>query len=118
MDLHTPADVNAKMVEIRGKAWRIMEALEPLCERAAELENKTDLAHVATFLACEGAMDLRKITAREAEYDVGREELIILQAKIKMLQRKLDQLDRDLDTVRSIGASIRRELDVLSDGRP
>src|SRR5688572_12278550 len=113
MDLSTPADVNRKIIALGAVSDALLRELEPLCEREARLQVSVEKAGIARFLASEGTVEHRKALARQAEYEAGREEWIVLRARTRFLWKRLARLDADMELLRSIGRNLRAELGAL-----
>lgn len=108
----TPAGVLRQLSELTNELSRTVDALKGAERDAAEKRVAADLAESRAFLAADGAMELRKHTARVAASDKEAEALVA-EALVRVLRARIRELDTRIDVGRTFGASLRAELATL-----
>lgn len=79
---------------------------------AAIKRHAADLAESRAFLAADGAMDMRKHTARvQAEHAEG--EALVAEALVRVLKAELRAIETRIEVGRTYGATVRAELRTL-----
>ncbi len=89
-----------------------VDALKAAERDAAEKRVAADLAESRAFLAADGAMELRKHTARVAAGD-REAEALVAEALVRVLRARIREIDTRIDVGRTFGASLRAELHTL-----
>ncbi|MCW2497510.1 hypothetical protein [Jatrophihabitans sp.] len=93
----------------RTSAYRAAEYDAALKRHAA------NMAESRSFLAADGAMELRKHTARVAA-DRAEGDALIAEALVRILKAEIRSIETRIDVGRTFGATVRAELRTLDYG--
>lgn len=82
---------------------------------AAEKRHAADMIESRAFLNADGAMDVRKHTARVTA-DEAEGNALVAEALVRVLRAEIRSIETRIDVGRTYGASIRAELSTLGYG--
>jgi hypothetical protein len=105
-------EVVASLGALTARLYEHVRAYADAERDAVALRAAADLAESTAFLAAEGAMEMRKHTARVAAAD-AEEKALEAEAKVRSLKAKIRALETDIEVHRTYGATVRAELRTL-----
>jgi hypothetical protein len=112
MDQLTPLQVVKQLTELTVQLDRTVAALKAAERDCAEKRHAADMAESRAFLAADGAMDLRRHTARVAA-DRPEQEALVAEALVRVLRQEIRAIDTRIDVGRTYGATVRAEFKVM-----
>lgn len=111
----TPVDVVRHLTNLTGELASHVTSLRAAEKDAAVKRHAADLAESRAFLAADGAMELRKHTARvQSERQEG--EALVAEALVRVLRAEIRSIETRIDVGRTYGATVRAELQTLGYG--
>lgn len=105
----TSAEVVKGLSQLTGELRDTVTALKSAENDAAVKRHAADMAESRAFLSADGAMDLRKHTARVAA-DRQEGDALVAEALVRVLRAKIRELETRIDVGRTYGATVRAEL--------
>lgn len=108
----TPLQVVKHLGELTGLLDRTVGALKVAEKNAAEKRHAADLAESRAFLSADGAMELRKHTARVASAQQEGDALVA-EALVRVLRQEIRAIDTRIEVGRTMSATIRSELKTI-----
>ena len=105
----TPPEVVRQLTELTAQLDRTVTALKAAERDAAEKRHAADIAESRAFLNADGAMELRKHTARVAA-DRVEGDALVAEALVRVLRQEIRAIDTRIDVGRTYGATVRAEL--------
>lgn len=111
----TPAEVVKTLTRLTGELQRTVTAFRAAERDAAEKRHAADMAESRAFLAADGAMDLRKHTARVVA-DKQENEALVAESLVRVLRAEIRSIETRIEVGRTYGATVRAELKTLSYG--
>jgi hypothetical protein len=114
----TPADVIRNLSALTEELRAKVSAFRSAERDAAEKRHAADMAESRAFLAADGAMDLRKHTARVAA-DQKENDALVAEALVRVLRAEIRSIETRIEVGRTYGATVRAELRTIGmDGTP
>ena len=114
-DPMTASDVALQLAKL---ARQLDDLVRQIGRAETDAVNKREdytLAHAKAFLAAQGAMDVRKQVAIEQTH-VERLAAETAEAVVRGLRRQIDTVRVRIDVGRSLGAAVRAEISLASNG--
>lgn len=114
----TAADVVKNLSALTEELRVKVSAFRSAERDAAEKRHAADMVESRAFLRAEGAMDIRRHTAR-VEADQAENEALVAEALVRVLRAEIRSIETRIDVGRTYGATVRSELKTLGmDGTP
>lgn len=114
---HTLNEVNAELIRLNGLLEEVTDKLIDADKRATTHRAKADFADIAAFLGAEGQpMDMRKYLAKDAARQNGDWDARVAEAEVRHAKAKVKELEQRMDSVRSVGANIKAEANMVGSG--
>jgi hypothetical protein len=107
----TAADVAAQLAALSRQLGELVDKLDTAEQDAVNAREDYTLAQAKAFLSAEGAMDVRKFTAIEKTH-TQRLAAELAEATVRGLRRQADTVKVRIDVGRSVGVTLRSELNM------
>lgn len=111
----TPADVVRNLSVLTEELRRTVAAFRAAEKDAAVKRHAADMVESRAFLAADGAMELRKHTARVAA-DPAEHVALVAEALVRVLRAEIRSIETRIEVGRTYGATVRAELKTLGYG--
>jgi hypothetical protein len=108
----TPHEVVANLSALTEELRRTVAAFRAAERDAAEKRHAADMAESRAFLTADGAMDLRRHTARVAA-DRVEGDALVAEALVRVLRAEIRSIETRIEVGRTYGATVRAELKTL-----
>lgn len=108
----TSADVVRGLTMLTEELRLTVASFRAAEKNAAEKRHAADMAESRAFLSADGAMDLRKHTARVAA-DRIEGEALVAEALVRVLRAEIRSIETRIDVGRTYGATVRAELKTI-----
>lgn len=111
----SPVEVVRHLSKLTGDLRNVTEAYAAAERDAAEKRHAADMAESRAFLQADGAMELRKHTARVA---AGKQEgeALVAEALVRVLKARIRAVETSIDVGRTYGATVRAEFKTIGYG--
>lgn len=114
----TPTEVVRNLTALTDELRSTVSTLKNAEHDAAVKRHAADMVESRAFLNADGAMDIRKHTARVAA-DKHEGEALVAEALVRVLRQKIRELETRIDVGRTYGATVRAELKTVGyEGSP
>jgi flagellar biosynthesis/type III secretory pathway chaperone len=111
----TPLQVVKQLGELTARLDQTVAALKLAEKDAAEKRHTADIIESRAFLNADGAMDIRRHTAKIAA-DRAEGEALVAEALVRVLRQEIRAIDTRIDVGRTYGVTVRAELKALGYG--
>lgn len=105
----TANDVVRNLTALTESLRATVAAFRAAEKDAAQKRHAADMTESRAFLNADGAMDLRKHTARVAA-DKAEGEALVAEALVRVLRAEIRSIETRIDVGRTYGATVRAEL--------
>lgn len=108
----TPNQIVMQLASLARDMDALVDQLKIADDDAVRKRHAADQAESHAFLNAEGPMDIRKHEARVAVADKELDALVA-EALVRHLRKKIGAIDTRIEVGRSMGATVRAELETL-----